>query len=93
MATSQVARYLHCPCCSHKLALEHIGRYLKGTTDKGVILCPTKFDESFNINVYVYAAFACSRSVELGTNPKSVNSRACFIIEVLGCPILLVVTL
>ena len=93
MATSQVARYLHCPRRSHELALEHIGRYLKGTTDKGIILHPTKFDASFKIDVYVDAAFACGWSVEHGTNPDSVKSRTGFIIEVMGCPILWVARL
>ena len=40
MATSQCARYVHNPKQSHKLALIQIGRYLKGTIDKGIILKP-----------------------------------------------------
>ena len=35
---SQVARYVHSPKRSHKLALERIGCHLKGTLDKGLIL-------------------------------------------------------
>ena len=93
MATSQVARYLHCPRRSHELALERIGRYLKGTADKGLILHPTAFDKTFKMDVYVDAAFACGWSEELGTNPDSVKSRTGYIIEIMGCPILWVARL
>ena len=40
-AVSQVAQYVHAPKSSHDLALERIGRCLKGTLDKGLILQPT----------------------------------------------------
>ena len=93
MATSQVARYLYCPRRSHELALEHIGRYLGGTIDKGIILHPTKFDKSFKIDVDVDATFAYGWSIELGTNPDSIISRTGFIIKVMGCPILWVARL
>jgi len=50
MATSHVARYVNCPRRSHELALERIGRYFKGTADKGLILHRTKFNELFTID-------------------------------------------
>ena len=93
LATSQVARYVHCPKRSHELALERIGRYLKGTADKGLILHPKDFQDSFNIDVYVDAAFACGWTEELGTNPDSVKSRTGYIIEIMGCPVLWVAKL
>ena len=73
MATSQCARYVHNPKRSHELALLQIGRYLKGTLDKGLILTPIDA-ESLRTDVYVDAAFACGWGTELGTNPDSVKS-------------------
>ena len=56
MATSQTARYVHNPKRSHELALIRIGRYLKGTLDKGLILKPINA-ESLQTDIYVDAAF------------------------------------
>ena len=87
-AVSQVARYVHSPRRSHELALERIGRYLKGTLDQGLILRPTSLeDRHFTIDVYVDAAFACGWGTEQGTNPESVKSRTGYIIEVMGCSV------
>jgi hypothetical protein len=87
MATSQVARYLHSPKRSHELALIRIGRYLKGTLDKGLILQPIQ-TETLNVDVYVDAAFACGWGSEAGTNPDAVKSRTGYIIEIANCPVL-----
>ena len=87
MATSQVARYIHRPRRSHELALIRIGRYLKGTLDKGIILRPKLTDE-LQTNLYVDAAFACGWGTEVGTNPDSVKSRTGYIIEIANCPVL-----
>ena len=84
---------MHCPRCSHELALKRIGRYLKGTADKGLILHPKNFKDSFTIDVYANASFACGWSEELGTNPDSVKSRTGYIIEIMGCPVLWVAKL
>ena len=70
------------------MALERIGRYLKGTVDKGLVLRTVKIDDQFRIDVYVDAAFACGWGAELGTNPDSVKSRPGYIIEVMGCSII-----
>lgn len=87
MATSQVARFVHKPRRSHELALIQIGRYLKGTIDKGIILKPTDF-QNFSIDVYVDAAFATGWGSEDSTNPDAVRSRTGYIIEVANCPVL-----
>ena len=87
-AVSQVARYVHSPRRSHELALERIGRYLKGTVDKGLILRTVELDDQFRIDVYVDAAFACGWGTELGTNPDSVKSRTGYIIEAMGCSVI-----
>jgi hypothetical protein len=87
LATSQVARFVHKPKRSHELALIRLGRYLKGTSSKGIILQPINLSQ-LNIDVYVDAAFACGWNSECGTNPDSVKSRTGYIIEVAGCPVL-----
>jgi hypothetical protein len=87
LATSQVARFVHSPKRSHELALIRLGRYLKGTADKGMILQPINLSQ-LNIDVYVDAAFACGWGSECGTNPESVKSQTGYIIEVAGCPVL-----
>ena len=87
-ATSQTSRYTFNPKRSHELALERIGRYLKGTIDKGLILKPNLSESKFKIDVYVDAAFASGWGTEIGTNPDSVKSRTGYIIEVMGCGVL-----
>jgi hypothetical protein len=87
LATSQVARFVHSPKRSHELALIRIGRYLKGTSDKGIILRPLDA-ESLKTDVYVDAAFACGWGTEVGSNPESVKSRTGYIIEIANCPVL-----
>jgi hypothetical protein len=87
LATSQVARFVHSPKRSHELALIRIGRYLKGTADKGIILRPLEA-ESLKTDVYVDAAFACGWGSEIGSNPESVKSRTGYIIEIANCPVL-----
>jgi hypothetical protein len=87
LAMSQVARFVHSPKRSHELALIRLGRYLKGTASKGIILQPVNLN-TLNIDVYVDAAFACGWGSKCGANPESVKSRTGYIIEVAGCPVL-----
>ena len=42
-AVHQCARYTFKPTSRHFAALKRIGRYLKGTVDKGLILRPSKY--------------------------------------------------
>ena len=87
-AGSQVAWYAHSPKRAHELALERIGRYFKGTLDKGLILIPIPLKEQqFSISTFVDAAFACGWGTEQDTNPESVKSRTGYIIEVMGCSV------
>jgi hypothetical protein len=87
-AVSQISRYTFGPKRSHELALEEIGRYLKGTIDGGLILKPNLKESTFKIDVYVDAAFASGWGTKQGTNPDSIKSRTRFIIEVMGCAVL-----
>ena len=57
-AVLQVSHYTFCPKRYHELALEIIGRYLKGTIKKGLILKPNRKTDKFKIDIYVDAAFA-----------------------------------
>ena len=86
-AISQVSRYTFCPKRSHELALEQIGRYMKGTINEGLILKHNLQTDKFAVDIYVDAAFASGWDTELGTNPDSAISCTGYIIEVLGCPI------
>jgi hypothetical protein len=85
---SQVSRYTFGPKRSHELAIERIGRYLKGTIDKGLILKPNLKESTFKIDIYVDAAFASGWGTELETNSDSVKSRTGYIVEVMGCSVI-----
>ena len=87
-AVSQVSRFVHTPKRSHEEALERIGRYLKGTIDKGLILNPSTNKGNFPVDVYVDSDFASGWGTELGSNPESVKSRTGYVIELMGCPVL-----
>ena len=84
-AVHQAARFSHNPKNSHAQAVKRIIRYLKGTRDKGLILCPTN-DNS--IKCYVDADFAGLYSSEDSESPLSVKSRTGYVIFYSGCPLL-----
>ena len=85
---SKAGRYVHSPKRSHELAFERIGRYLKGTLYKGLILKPVPLEEEqFTICIFVAAAFACGWGTEQGTNPESVKTRTGYIIKVMQCSV------
>ena len=73
---------------THELALERIGRYLKGTIEEGLILKSNRATDKSKIGIYVDAAFTSGLGMKQGTNPNSVKSRTGFIIEVMGCPVI-----
>jgi hypothetical protein len=84
-AVSQCARYVHCTRRSHEIALEHIGRYLRGTVNNGLILRP---DGTLNIDDYVDADFAGLWPYEDKQDPSCVKSRTGFAICISNCPII-----
>jgi hypothetical protein len=86
MAVSQVCRFTHCTRRSHELALERIGRYLKGTVEEGLVMTPTP--QSLNIDAYVDTDFAGLALKEKRTDPTSVKSRTGFVLNVANCPVL-----
>ena len=54
-AIHQCARFVRTPKEIHATAVKQIGRYLKGTVTKGIILCP---DETNSLNSFVNFEFA-----------------------------------
>jgi hypothetical protein len=81
----QCARFSTNPSCIHDLAVKRIVRYLKGTRDKGYILCP---NGTHTIDCYVDADFAGAWTTETSSDPTSVKSRSGYIITYASCPIL-----
>ena len=84
-AVHQCARYNFEPKRSHELALKRIGRYLKGTMSKGLILDPS---DDYNIDCYPDADFAGLWGRENPDDPSSVRSRTGYVITLARCPVL-----
>ena len=84
-AVNQCARYMFNPKRSHELALLRIGKYLKATRTKGLIIKPS--GGLFNIHAYPDADFAGLYGHEDPSDPACVKSRTGFVIKVANCPI------
>ena len=70
----------------HGEAVKRIGRYLKGTQEKGLI---TKPDSSDHLSLHVDAAFAGDWDKEIAaTDPVTAQSRHGYILRYCGIPIL-----
>jgi len=55
-AVHQCARFSHCPCSTHEIAVKKICRYLlKGRFDQGIIFTPTP--DAFDIECYCDSDF------------------------------------
>jgi hypothetical protein len=65
-AVNCCARYMFNPRHSHEVALKRIGRYLKATHDKGLILNPCK---DLRVNSFPDADFACMYDHEKPSDP------------------------
>ena len=64
--------------------MKRIGRYLKGTKDKGINMIPNK---SLLLECFVDADFAGLWGYENDQDPTCVKSRAGYIFLIGGCPI------
>ena len=84
-AVNCCARYMFCPRHSHEIALKRIGRYLKATRTKGLILNPS---DELNIDSYPDADFAGMNGHEESSDPACAKSRTGFVINVANCPVL-----
>ena len=82
----QCARFSVDPKTEHGKAVKWIGRYLKGTADKGCIMKP---DASLGLEVHVDADFAGAWDSELaGIDIDTARSRHGYIIRYAGVPIM-----
>ena len=86
-AVTQCCRYGHAPKRSHEEALEHLGLYLKGTKDKGLIMSPEQVD-LLRLEIIVDADFAGMWGHEHPQDPACAKSRSGYVIFVANCPIL-----
>eukprot|EP00804_Cyclotella_cryptica_P008820 CCRYP_013059-RB/>CCRYP_013059-RB protein AED:0.36 eAED:0.33 QI:0/0/0/0.75/0/0/4/0/393 len=75
-AVHQCARYTFCLTVHHEQALKRIGRYLKGTMSKALIMTPSA---DLSIDCYPDADFA---------DPHCARSHTGYVILVFGCPVL-----
>ena len=65
--------------------MKRIGRYLKATRDRGLVLNPSKV---LKIDCYPDADFAGMYGHENSTDPSCVKSQTGFVITVANCPVL-----
>ena len=84
-AVHQAARFSHAPRQSHAIAVKRILRYLKATSDKGMIMTPTTEQR---VDCYVDSDFAGNFAVEHSHNPVSVKSRTGYVIMYRGSPLM-----
>ncbi|KAL7555000.1 hypothetical protein ACHAWF_018958 [Thalassiosira exigua] len=84
-AIHQYACYTFEPKRSHEAAVKRIGRYLKGTMDKGLILDPS---DNLTKDCYPDADFAGLWGHEHPQDPHCVRSRTGYVITLAGCPVL-----
>ncbi|KAL3782482.1 hypothetical protein ACHAWO_005229 [Cyclotella atomus] len=84
-AVHQCARYTFNPTRKHEVALIRIGRYLKGTMDKGTIMTPSSVPR---IDCYPDADFAGLYGHDDKQDPHCVRSRTGYVILAFGCPVL-----
>ena len=86
-AVTQCCRHGHAPKRSHEEALEHLGLYLKGTMDKGLIMSPEQVD-LLRLEMFVDADFAGMWGHEHPQDPACAKSRSGYVIFIANCPIL-----
>ena len=85
-AVHQCARFVSDPKVEHGNAVRWLGRYLKGTRDKGTIMRPLKEKE---LEVFVDASFCGDWDpAEAARDRDTARSRHGYIINYAGCPLL-----
>ena len=82
-AVNCCAPYIFAPKLVHEVALKRIGRYLKATRDKGLILNPSG---TLKIDAYPDADFDGLYGYLKITDPACVKSRTGFLITASDCP-------
>jgi hypothetical protein len=84
-AVNCCAQYMFCPKHLHELALKCIGRYLKQTSDRGMIINPSS--NVCKIDAYPDADFAGMYGHEDHTDLACAKSCTRFIITFAECPV------
>ena len=85
-AVHQCARFVSDPKVEHGEAVRWLGRYLKGTKEKGTIMKPMPDRE---LEVYVDASFCGDWDpIEAAQDRDTARSRHGYIIKYAGCPLL-----
>ena len=85
-AVHQCARFSHKARTPHEQAVKRICRYLRGTSDRGLILSPTNRKELI-VNCYVDADFAGLWGAESDQSPMCVKSRTGYVLTLNDCPL------
>jgi hypothetical protein len=84
-AIHQCARHCINPKLTHKQAFKRIGRYLRTTAEKGIIMQP---NTALALDCYVDAAFAGLWGFENGQDPSSARSRTGYVVLLGQSPVL-----
>jgi hypothetical protein len=85
-AVHNCARFSTDSKACHSQAVKHIGRYLLGTKDQGLIMTP---DPSKSVEVYADADFSGLFNPETALyDPATAKSRTGYIGTYMGCPII-----
>jgi hypothetical protein len=80
------AWYMFCPKKSHEEALKQIGRYLKASCNRGLIINPSS--GVLKIDVYRDADFAGMYGYEHHDDPSCVKSWTGYVINFANCPVM-----
>ena len=83
-AVNQCCRFSNDPRRSHEKAVKRIGRYLKGTANRGMVIKP---DSSLGLDLYADADFAGLFAVEDKEDPVCVRSRTGWLLTLGGVPV------
>ena len=84
-AVNLCARYMFSAKLSHEKALKRIGRYLKATRDRGLIMTPSG---TLKVDAYPDSDFAGLYGHEKPSDPTCSKSRTGFLISLSECPVL-----
>ena len=83
-AVNQAAKFTHNPKLSHEVAIKRIGRYLKLTCNRGLVINP---NEDLALEMFADADFAGLWNIENPNDPISVKSRTGYLITLGSTPV------
>ena len=82
------ARFSFCPKKSHEQALKRIGKYLKGTRDKGMVITPNANLKELKVDAFPDSDFGGLYGYEDIHDPVVTRSRTGLIINLANSPVL-----